>query len=92
MGHLILTSPEAQGILGFNAKIKGQTQSKGLQMATWKRLTDTNQRKIDVNVDSVAYLHPFEKHTSIHFVGGEPRINVRETPDQIHLADPLRHT
>jgi len=44
-------------------------QSKGLQMATWKRLTDTNQRKIDVNVDSVAYLHPFEKHTSIHFVG-----------------------
>jgi hypothetical protein len=33
-------------------------------MATWKRLTDTNQRKIDVNVDSVAYLHPFEKHTA----------------------------
>ena len=60
-------------------------------MATWKRLTDTNQRKIDVNVDSIAYLQPFEKHTSIHFIGGEARINVRETPDQIHLADPLRH-
>jgi hypothetical protein len=60
-------------------------------MATWKRLTDTNQRKIDVNLDSVAYLQPFEKHTSIHFLGGEASINVTETPDQIHLADPLRH-
>ena len=70
---------------------RGQAQTKGLKMATWKRLTDTNQRKIDVNVDSIAYLHPFEKHTSIHFIGGEARINVRETPDQIHLADPLRH-
>jgi len=77
--------------LGGDAKIKGSNAKQGLKMATWKRLTDTNQRKIDVNVDSVAYFQPFEKHTSIHFIGGEPRINVKETPDQIHLADPLRH-
>jgi hypothetical protein len=89
----VWTSPNLRLPPGFlpAAPSRVKTQSRGLKMATWKRLTDTNQRKIDVNIDSIAYLHPFEKHTSIHFIGGEARINVRETPDQIHLADPLRH-
>jgi hypothetical protein len=65
-------------------------------MAQWKRLTGTDGDQIDVNMDAVAYLHGFKDHTAICFIGGRNAegkmmvVGVREKPDSIHLADPLR--
>ncbi|HUL88532.1 MAG TPA: hypothetical protein VLU23_10165 [Pseudolabrys sp.] len=65
-------------------------------MAHWKRLTGTDGYPIDVNMDVVAYLHPFKDHTAVCFVGGRSGegkvmlVSVKETPDMIHSANPLR--
>jgi hypothetical protein len=67
-------------------------------MAHWKRLTGTDGDPIDVNMDVVAYLHPFKDHTAICFIGGRSAegramvVGVREKPDAIHMATPLRST
>jgi hypothetical protein len=62
-------------------------------MATWKRLTNVENQKADVNMDSISYIEP---HTDggawIHFVGGrisEGRtfaLGVKESPDAIRLT------
>ena len=65
-------------------------------MADWKRLTHVDGTKIDINTDVVAYMHPFNDHTEVFFVGGrndEGRglvVSVKEKPDDIHMAEPLR--
>jgi hypothetical protein len=65
-------------------------------MAQWKRLTATDGDQIDVNMDVVAYLHAFKDHTAVCFVGGRNGegkvmlVSVRERPDAIHSASPLR--
>ena len=64
-------------------------------MAHWKRLTGVDDAMVDVNMDSVAYMQAYGDQTAIYFVGGrsdEGRISVhvKETPDAIHLAPPLR--
>jgi hypothetical protein len=64
-------------------------------MAHWKRLTGTDGDILDVNMDAVAYLHPFKEYTTVCFVGGRGHegrvmvINVKEKPDAIHMARPL---
>jgi hypothetical protein len=65
-------------------------------MATWKRLTRSTgpAEPIDVNMDAVAYMQGHTDHTKIYFAvsDSEPKrgLNVKETPDQIHLLRPLR--
>jgi hypothetical protein len=47
-------------------------------------------------MDAVAYLHPFKDYTAVCFIGGrgaEGRmmvVNVKEKPEAIHMAKPLR--
>jgi len=62
-------------------------------MATWKRLTNVEGQKVDVNLDAVAYIEPQTDGGSwIHFVGGrisEGRtfaLGVSETPDAIRTG------
>ena len=63
-------------------------------MAHWKRVTGTDGYPIDVNMDVVAYLHPFKDHTAICFVGGRSGegkvmlVSVRETPDMNSFGHP----
>ena len=65
-------------------------------MAHWKRLTGTDGDHIEVNMDVVAYLHGFKDHTTVCFIGGRNAVgkammvSVKEKPDTIHLASPLR--
>jgi len=67
-------------------------------MATWKRLTRSTglAEPIDVNMDAVAYMQWHADHTKIYFTvsDGEPLrgLNVKETPDQIHLTRALRQS
>ena len=64
-------------------------------MAHWKRLTNVDGSGMDVNMDSVALLQPYESHTQIVFVGGRSddkrilSVDVKETPDQIHQCMPI---
>ena len=65
-------------------------------MATWKRLTNVENQKVDVNLDDIAYIEPqTDGGAWIHFVGGrisEGRnfaLAVKETPDAI-TTDRLR--
>jgi len=62
-------------------------------MAIWKRLTNVEGQKVDVNLDAAAYIEPQTDGGSwIHFVGGrisEGRtfaLGVRETPDAIRTG------
>jgi hypothetical protein len=61
-------------------------------MATWKRLTNVEGQKVDINLDAVAYIEPQTDGGSwIHFVGGrisEGRtfaLAVLEPPDAIRI-------
>jgi len=61
-------------------------------MATWKRLTNAEGQRVDVNLDAVAYIEPQTDGGSwIHFVGGritEGRtfaLAVKEMPDAIRV-------
>jgi hypothetical protein len=42
----------------------------GVSMANWKRLTNVENQKVDVNLDNVAYIEPQTDGAWIHFVGG----------------------
>jgi hypothetical protein len=63
--------------------------SAGVSMANWKRLTNVENQKVDVNLDNVAYIEPQTNGAWIHFVGGrisEGRtfaLGAKETPDAI---------
>jgi hypothetical protein len=63
-------------------------------MADWKRLTDTSGNEVDVNLDNVAYIIRYGDYTSITFSAGHGlgsiSVSVKETPDEIHMAKPLR--
>jgi hypothetical protein len=66
-------------------------------MANWKRLTkDNTDVQIDVNLDHVIYMSREHERTSLFFAGGPTEtgktryIDVKETPDEIHMARPLR--
>jgi hypothetical protein len=66
-------------------------------MSAWKRLTNVEDQKVDVNMDNIAYIEPQTNGGAwIHFVGGrisEGRtfaLGVKETPDAIRLARHLR--
>jgi len=65
-------------------------------MAHWKRLTSPDGSKVDVNMETVAYVQRYGETTSIVFVGGRSDegnmqvMIVNETPDQIHMAPQLR--
>jgi len=60
-------------------------------MTNWKRLTNIENQKVDVNLDNVAYIEPQIDGAWIHFVGGrisEGRtfaLGVKETPDAINV-------
>jgi len=55
-------------------------------MAHWKRLTGRDGTTIDVNTDNLAYIQGHEDHASLVFIGAPSD----ESPDAIHLAEPLR--
>ena len=62
-------------------------------MAHWKRLTNPDSRKVDVNLDNAAYMIAYDDHTSICFAAGKSDdflvINVKETPHDIHQGPRL---
>jgi hypothetical protein len=62
-------------------------------MAHWKRLTNLDSRKVDVNLENAAYIIGYDDHTAIYFAAGISDdflvIKVKETPDAIHQGDPL---
>jgi hypothetical protein len=64
-------------------------------MATWKRLTRSTgpAEPIDVNMDAVAFMQGHTDHTKIYFAVSDGErlrgVNVKETPDQIHLITPM---
>jgi hypothetical protein len=57
-------------------------------MATWKRLTTTQDKPVDVNLDLVCTITEFEKHTNLIFGApdreGQYVLTVKERPDDIH--------
>jgi hypothetical protein len=66
-------------------------------MTNWKRLTiDNRDLKIDVNMDHVLYMSRENERTTLFFGGGPNQsgktryIEVKETPDEIHMAEHLR--
>jgi hypothetical protein len=57
-------------------------------MATWKRLTGLGDKEtVDVNFDNVAYMQWAVSDTTIYFASSSLDVRVKETPDQIHLAE-----
>jgi hypothetical protein len=64
------------------------------EVANWKRLTNTDGMKVDVNMDNVAYIQGLEDYTLINFVAGRGdgvlSVAVTEKPDAIHMANSLR--
>jgi hypothetical protein len=64
-------------------------------MPMFKRLTRATEKgeEIDVNMDTVTHMQQFTDHTTIHFAvaygDGVLTLLVRQTPDQIHLINPL---
>ena len=57
-------------------------------MASWRRLTNMNGVRVDVNLDNVAYMHRVGEDTEMIFVGGRSDhflvLVVKESPDDIH--------
>ncbi len=57
-------------------------------MAHWKRLTNLDSRKVDVNLENAAYMIGYDDHTAIFFAAGISDnflvITVKETPHEIH--------
>jgi hypothetical protein len=57
-------------------------------MATWKRLTGLGKNEtVDVNFDHVAYMQWAVNETVIYFASSSFEVRVKETPDQIHMAE-----
>jgi hypothetical protein len=52
-------------------------------MASWKRLTDLQDIRIDVNVDQVCYMAQHKDFTRIHFAGSDLFVAVKEPADEI---------
>jgi hypothetical protein len=63
-------------------------------MATWKRLTESGGREVDVNMDLVCLMHSDGDGTALHFAAGKSdrflSWSVKEKTDEIHLKPPLR--
>jgi hypothetical protein len=68
-------------------------------VAIWKRLTRHGSDDggfVDVNIDAVVYMEHADEYTTLRFVvtGAEAgrlhRVRVKQTPDEIHGAKPLR--
>jgi hypothetical protein len=64
------------------------------EMALWKRLTNTDGLKVDVNMENVAYIFGIKDYTLVAFVAARGdaalQVAVKEKPDEIHKAKPLR--
>jgi hypothetical protein len=60
-------------------------------LATWKRLTGLrDNEKVDVNFDHVAYMQWAVNETTIYFASSSLDVRVKETPDEIHMAEGYR--
>jgi hypothetical protein len=64
-------------------------------MVTWKRLTEQNGSHVDVNLDNISHMRreSTEETTTLFFVSTTATavcIAVKETPDQIHMAQSPR--
>jgi hypothetical protein len=60
-------------------------------MAHWKRLTNNEDFKVDVNMDAVAYMMNVKDHAVLWFAGGRGdgkflSLSLKETPDEVHKA------
>ena len=48
-------------------------------MATWKRLTDIEKSRIEIDLDTIAFMYSNGEGTEIHFSSGQT-LTVRESP------------
>jgi len=56
---------------------------------------DNSVVNVDVNTDCIAFMFRSGERTDLHFVGGgsegkEMMISVKETPEEIQMASPVR--
>jgi hypothetical protein len=66
-------------------------------MANWKQVTDYDGPTVQINMDNVTHMRrrTGDEITTVYFVSGggnEVYITVKETPEQILGAQPLRET
>ena len=55
-------------------------------MATWKRLTDIEKSRIEIDLDTIAFMYSNGNGTEIHFSSGHT-LTVRESPDSRRDAE-----
>ncbi|MGA7083460.1 MAG: hypothetical protein WB005_09840, partial [Pseudolabrys sp.] len=53
-----------------------------LNMATWKRLTDIEKSRIEIDLDTIAFMYSNGNGTEIHFSSGHT-LTVRESPEAV---------
>jgi hypothetical protein len=51
-------------------------------MATWKRLTDIEKSRIEIDLDTIAFMYSNGNGTEIHFSSGQT-LTVRESPEAV---------
>ena len=61
-------------------------------MATWKRLTDIEKSRIEIDLDTIAFMCSNGSGTEIHFSSGQT-LTVRESPEAVATRkNPVRST
>ena len=53
-----------------------------LNMATWKRLTDIEKSRIEIDLDTIAFMYSNGSGTEIHINSGQT-LTVRESPEVV---------
>ena len=51
-------------------------------MATWKRLTDIEKSRIEIDLDTIAFMYSNGNGTEIHINSGQT-LTVRESPEAV---------
>jgi hypothetical protein len=59
-------------------------------MATWKRLTDIEKSRIEIDLDTIAFMCSNGSGTEIHFNSGQT-LTVRESPEAVATRSATRH-
>ena len=60
-------------------------------MSTWKRLTDIEKSRIEIDLDTIAFMCSNGNGTEIHFNSGQT-LTVREGPEAVAMRrSPTRH-
>jgi hypothetical protein len=59
-------------------------------MSTWKRFKNERGGDVDINMDNITHMLVDGSYTKIWVIDYENHIGVKETPDEIHMMQPLR--